>query len=405
MDYKDTVNLPRTDFPMKANLPQREPQILAEWEAEGTFEKLVARNLARGGKRFVLHDGPPYANGHIHIGHALNKILKDVIVKYRNMAGEVADYQPGWDCHGLPIERKVDEELGSRKREMDRPAVIAAARAYAGKWIENQRKEFQRLGVFGRWQDRYATMDRAFEADTVRALAEVAEKGYLVRGKKPVYWCTTDRTALAEAEVEYEDHVSPSIHVAFEVVGDLPDPALAGRKASLVIWTTTPWTLPANLAVCAHPDFTYVAYDLGGRVVVVAKDLLGAFLAAVAPGELAPDGKPTPHSPAAHEAATGGGGLPATQLRDPSRVLATLEGKQLEGVRYRHPFMDRESPVILGGHVTLEAGTGLVHTAPRCFPFNRTLATYFTSPSCSRSGRRNCCERSRSVLRYVAVPE
>ncbi len=342
MDYKDTVNLPKTDFPMKANLPQREPEILKEWAAEGTFERLVASNVARGGRRFVLHDGPPYANGHIHIGHALNKILKDLIVKYRNMAGDVADYQPGWDCHGLPIERKVDEELGSRKREMDRPAVIAAARAYAGKWIDRQREEFKRLGVFGRWEEPYATMDRAYEADTVRALARVAEKGYLVRGKKPVYWCTTDRTALAEAEVEYEDHVSPSIHVALEVVGDLPAPALRGREAALVVWTTTPWTLPANLAVAAHPDFAYVAYDRGGRVLVVAKDLLVPFLAAVAPDELR-DG---------------------TALRDPGRILAQMEGKALEGVRYRHPFMGRESPVVLGEHVTLEAGTGLVHTAP-----------------------------------------
>ncbi len=341
MDYKDTVNLPKTDFPMKANLPQREPEILKEWESGKTFENLVAGNLAKGGKRFVLHDGPPYANGHIHIGHALNKILKDVIVKYRNMAGDVADYQPGWDCHGLPIERKVDEELGSRKRDMDRPAVITAARAYAGKWIDRQREEFKRLGVFGRWEDPYATMNRAYEADTVRALARVAEKGYLVRGKKPVYWCTTDRTALAEAEVEYENHVSPSIHVAFDVVGDLPAPGLLGRKARLVIWTTTPWTLPANLAVAAHPELLYVAYDLSGTPVVVAQDLLLAFLAAVAPGELV-DGA----------------------LRDPARVLATMEGRTLEGVRYLHPFMGRTSPVVLGDHVTLEAGTGLVHTAP-----------------------------------------
>jgi isoleucyl-tRNA synthetase len=341
VEYKDTVNLPKTDFPMKANLPQREPEILKEWEAGKTFERLVAANVAKGGRRFVLHDGPPYANGHIHIGHALNKILKDLIVKYRNMAGDVADYQPGWDCHGLPIERKVDEELGSKKREMDRVAVITAARAYAHKWIDRQREEFKRLGVFGRWEEPYATMNRAYEADTVRALAEVAEKGFLVRGKKPVYWCTTDRTALAEAEVEYEDHTSPSIHVAFDVVGDLPVPALAGRKASLVIWTTTPWTLPANLAVSAHPDFLYVAYDLRGKIAVVAKDLLLPFLAAVAPDELV-------------EGA----------LAVPARVLATLEGRQLEGLKYLHPFMGRESPVVLGDHVTLEAGTGLVHTAP-----------------------------------------
>jgi isoleucyl-tRNA synthetase len=342
VEYKDTINLPKTDFPMKANLAQREPEILKEWEAGKVFEKLLAGNVARGGKRFVLHDGPPYANGHIHIGHALNKILKDLIVKYRNMAGDVADYQPGWDCHGLPIERKVDEELGSKKREMDRPAVIAAARVYARKWIDKQRDEFKRLGVFGRWDEPYATMDRRYEADTVRALATVAEKGFLSRGKKPVYWCTTDRTALAEAEVEYEDHTSPSIHVAFEVVGDLPAAALAGRTSSLVIWTTTPWTLPANLAVAVHPDLVYVAYDLAGKVVVVAKDLLGPFLAAVAPDELGFDGT-TP---------------------DAKRILASLAGKELEGVKYRHPFMDRVSPVILGSHVTLDAGTGLVHTAP-----------------------------------------
>ncbi|HQR30220.1 MAG TPA: class I tRNA ligase family protein, partial [Anaeromyxobacteraceae bacterium] len=210
MEYKDTVNLPKTDFPMKANLPQREPEILKEWEAEKTFERMVEASRARGGPLFVLHDGPPYANGHIHIGHALNKVLKDLIVKYRNMAGDVADYQPGWDCHGLPIERKVDEELGSKKRDMDRLAVIGAARAYARKWIDRQREEFKRLGVFGRWDAPYATMEKRYEADTVRALARVAERGYLVRGKKPVYWCVTDRTALAEAEVEYENHVSPS---------------------------------------------------------------------------------------------------------------------------------------------------------------------------------------------------
>ncbi len=366
MDYKETIHLPKTGFPMKANLPQREPEILREWEEQKIFERLVAQNAARpGAKKFVLHDGPPYANGDIHIGHALNKILKDVIVKYRNLKGEVADYIPGWDCHGLPIELKVDKELGSKKREMDRPAIIEACRTYARKWIGRQRESFKRLGVFGRWDAPYETMAKGYEAATVRALARAAEKGFLFRGKKPVYWCTTDRTALAEAEVEYEDHTSPSIYVAFDVVGALPEPKLAGRKARLVIWTTTPWTLPANLAVSAHPEFTYVAYDLAGQVVVVAKDLLSRFLAEVAPGELATSDVPVPHSPAAHEAATGGGGtVPAAHLAHPERVLAYLEGKALEGVRYRHPFMDRESPVILGEHVTLEAGTGLVHTAP-----------------------------------------
>ncbi|HSM91319.1 MAG TPA: class I tRNA ligase family protein, partial [Anaeromyxobacteraceae bacterium] len=301
MDYKDTVNLPKTDFPMKANLAQREPEIQRAWEADRLFERILAANAARpGAKRFVLHDGPPYANGDIHIGHALNKILKDVIVKYRNLKGETADYVPGWDCHGLPIELKVDKELGAKKREMDRPAIIDACRKYAEKWVIRQRDAFKRLGVFGRWDAPYLTMSKGYEADTVRALARAAEEGFLFRGKKPVYWCTTDRTALAEAEVEYEDHTSPSIYVAFELTKPLPEPKLAGRKAKLVIWTTTPWTLPANLAVSAHPDFTYVAYDLRGQVVVVAKDLLASFLSDCAPGELATKDAPLAHSPAAH---------------------------------------------------------------------------------------------------------
>jgi len=342
VDYKDTIHLPRTDFPMKANLAQREPEIQRAWEAAGIYEQVLAQNAARpGAAKFVLHDGPPYANGDIHIGHALNKILKDIIVKYRNQNGQVADYVPGWDCHGLPIELKVDKELGPRKRDLDRAAVIEACRAYASKWIDKQRISFKRLGIFGRWETPYATMDKRYEADTVRALARAAERGFLVRGKKPVYWCITDRTALAEAEVEYEEHTSPSIHVAFDLTSPLPHEKLRGRAARLVIWTTTPWTLPANLAVAARADYVYAAYELGGTVVVVARDLLAAFLAACAPGELV-DGA----------------------LAHPERLLAELEGSKLEGLTYRHPFMDRESPVILGQHVTLEAGTGLVHTAP-----------------------------------------
>jgi isoleucyl-tRNA synthetase len=342
VDYKDTIQLPRTDFPMKANLAQREPEIQAGWEAAGIYEQVLAQNAARPNpKKFVLHDGPPYANGDIHIGHALNKILKDIIVKYRNQNGEVADYVPGWDCHGLPIELLVDKQLGPKKRELDRATLIGAYRESASKWIDKQRISFKRLGIFGRWETPYATMDRRYEADTVRALARAAERGFLMRGKKPVYWCITDRTALAEAEVEYQEHTSPSIHVAFDLVSPLPDPKLAGRKARLVIWTTTPWTLPANLAIAARADYRYAAYDLGGTVVVVARDLLHAFLTACAPQEL--DG---------------------AELRHPGRLLAELEGKALEGLTYRHPFMERESPVILGQHVTLEAGTGLVHTAP-----------------------------------------
>jgi len=365
VDYKDTVNLPKTEFPMKANLPQREPEILRGWEEQAIFQRLVALNAGRpGAKRFVLHDGPPYANGDIHIGHALNKILKDIVVKYRNLKGEVADYIPGWDCHGLPIELKVDKELGAKKREMDRPAIIEACRKYASKWIDRQRVSFKRLGVFGRWDAPYTTMSRGYEATIVRALARAAERGALYRGKKPVYWCITDRTALAEAEVEYADHTSPSIYVALDLVSKLPDPKVAGRNARLVIWTTTPWTLPANLAVSAHPDFAYVAYELHGQVLVVAKDLLARFLLDCAPEELAPSDVPPKHSPEAHAANTGGGGVPTPSLLHPERILATFEGKSLEGLKYHHPFMERESPVILGEHVTLEAGTGLVHTAP-----------------------------------------
>ena len=364
VDYKDTVHLPKTDFPMKANLPQREPEILAAWQEEDVFAKLVARNAARpGARRFVLHDGPPYANGDIHIGHALNKILKDIVVKHHAMLGEVADYVPGWDCHGLPIELKVDKELGPKKRDMSRADVILACRRYALKWIDRQRVSFQRLGNFGRWERPYLTMARGYEAEIVRTVALAAEKGFLYRGKKPVYWCITDRTALAEAEVEYADHTSPSIHVAFDLVSALPGGKAAGKKAKLVIWTTTPWTLPANLAVAAHPQLAYVAYDLRGEVVVVAKDLLASFLAAVAPDELGASGAPTKHSPQAHEAMTSGGGVGAA-LAHPERVLATFEGHELEGLTYRHPFMPRDGKVILGDHVTLEAGTGLVHTAP-----------------------------------------
>ncbi len=363
MDYKDTVNLPKTDFPMKANLPQREPEILKDWEERQIFARLVEQARARGAKPFVLHDGPPYANGDIHMGHALNKILKDVIVKIHAMQGEVSDYVPGWDCHGLPIEKKVDQELGARKREMTRAQIILECRRYAAKWAARQREGFKRLGIFGRWDEPYMTMAKGYEADIIRVLADAAEAGFLYRGKKPVYWCVTDRTALAEAEVEYEDHTSPSIHVAFDLAGELP--RLPGRKARLVIWTTTPWTLPANLAVAAHPDLSYVAYDLGGVAHVVAKDLLVPFLAACAPGELAVGGAPVPHSPPAHEAATGGApvGLVA-HLADPARILGYFEGKELEGLSYQHPFMPRRCPVILGAHVTLEAGTGLVHTAP-----------------------------------------
>ncbi len=337
--YKDTVNLPKTDFPMKASLPVREPQMLARWDELKVYDRLMEQNA--GKELFVFHDGPPYANGQIHLGHVLNKTLKDMVVKHANMSGKLADFIPGWDCHGLPIELKSEEELGGRKKGLSKLELRKHCREYAQRFVDIQRDEFKRLGVFARWSEPYLTMSFDYEAETVRELARFARRGSLVRGKKPVYWCVRDRTALAEAEVEYEDHESPSIYVAFALKDALP--GLAGRKAELVIWTTTPWTLPANLAIAAHPEVTYVAYDLGGRVVVVAKDLLSSFLSAVAPGELAAEG-----------------GAP----RDPSKVLASLGGKALEGLRYTSVLNGRICPVILGEHVTTESGTGLVHTAP-----------------------------------------
>ncbi len=358
-DYRGSVHLPQTTFPMKASLPEREPKTAAFWEEHRIYEKAVAQNAGR--EKFVLHDGPPYANGHIHNGHILNKVLKDMVVKYMNMSGRQCEFIPGWDCHGLPIELKTEEQLGSKKREMDKVAIRRACRAYAEKFIDIQRNEFKRMGILARWDEPYLTMNYAYEADIVRELAKVVRGGYLKRGKKPVYWCTKDHTALAEAEVEYEDHVSPSIHVAFPLISDLPGGRLPGKKAGLVIWTTTPWTLPANLAICVHPEVTYLAYDLKGRVLVVAQDLLTAFLTEIAPDELA-----------VREVEVGNTSADAVQkpslsvaaLKDPTRILCYFKGSELEGLKYRHVLNGRENPVICGDHVTTDSGTGLVHTAP-----------------------------------------
>ena len=354
--YKDTLNLPRTDFPMKASLPQREPVQLKKWEEQGLYAKIIARNA--GKPLFVLHDGPPYANGHIHQGHILNKTLKDIVVKYANMSGKLAEFIPGWDCHGLPIELKTEEELGSKKREMSKVEVRRACRKYAEKFIDIQREEFKRIGVFARFDEPYLTMSHAYEAQTARELAKFARRGALVRGKKPVYWCIKDRTALADAEVELEDHTSPSIYVAFPSQSTLPGEKLADRRAEFVIWTTTPWTLPANLAISVHPEVTYVAYDLNGRTLVVAKDLLAAFLSENAPDELSmKDVKlgAVESGPAVTSVAS---------LKDPNRILGYFDGKSLEGMKYTHVLNGKSLPITLGEHVTTESGTGLVHTAP-----------------------------------------
>jgi isoleucyl-tRNA synthetase len=335
-EWKDTVNLPRTGFPMKANLPAAEPETLARWAAMGLYEKIRTRRT--GAAKFVLHDGPPYANGNIHIGTALNKILKDLVVKSKSMAGYDAPYDVGYDCHGLPIELQVDRELGSRKQALSVAEFCRACRAYAERFVGTMTAQFQRLGVLGTWDAPYLTMDFKYQAAIARAFGRFVEQALVYKGKKPVHWCIHCRTALAEAEVEYEHHTSPSIYVEFPLApasaADLATriPALAGRDVSVLIWTTTPWTIPSNLAVAFHPEFDYAAYDINGHAVIVAEAL------AAAVGD--------------------------TVGRPFNRSLARFKGALLEGIRFSHPLYDRPSPAVLASYVTLEAGTGAVHTAP-----------------------------------------
>ncbi|MBJ6724662.1 isoleucine--tRNA ligase [Geomesophilobacter sediminis] len=331
MDYKDTLNLPETAFPMKGNLPQREPELLKRWEDEGLYAKTEAAGADR--PRYLLHDGPPYANGHIHIGHALNKILKDIVLKSKRMNGFHAPYVPGWDCHGLPIELQVEKNLGSKKHEISKLEMRKLCREYAQKFVAIQRAEFERLGVLGEWDNPYLTLHSSYEGIIAEELARFAENGGLYKGKKPVHWCSSCGTALAEAEVEYADHVSPSVFVKFAFKEDpgAVIPEIAGKKASVVIWTTTPWTLPANLAVALHPELDYVAVEVNGEILIVAEGLKDSFLKAIgAEGE----------------------------------VKATFKATKLERKLLRHPFYDRDSVILLGEHVTLDAGTGAVHTAP-----------------------------------------
>ena len=273
MNYKDTLNLPKTKFPMKANLPQREPEMLKRWQEMDLYKCI--REHSAGREKYVLHDGPPYANGHIHMGTALNKILKDVIVRSRQMMGFDSIYVPGWDCHGLPIEHNVDLKLGSKKDKMTQGDVRRVCRKYAENFIDIQRKEFMRLGGVGDWFDPYLTMAFPYESIIARELTRFWFNGSVYRSKKPIYWCISCKTALAEAEVEYDDHTSPSIYVAFPVMDDMSAkyPQLAGLQVNLVIWTTTPWTIPANLAVAAHPDFDYVAVKHGDKAYIMAESL------------------------------------------------------------------------------------------------------------------------------------
>jgi isoleucyl-tRNA synthetase len=274
VDLKQTLNLPRTNFSMKANLPQAEPKMLARWAAEDLYGQI--RQSRKGKPVYILHDGPPYANGRIHLGTAFNKILKDFIVKSRNMAGFDSPYVPGWDCHGLPIEHKVDQELGAKKAQMTTAQIRRVCRKYAEKWIDIQRADFKRLGVLGAWDHPYLTMNPKYQATIAGAFVDFLDKGYAYKGLKPVNWCIHDRTALAEAEVEYENHKSPSVWVRFALKSDAAAiaPELAGKRVYGLIWTTTPWTLPANLAIAYHPKFEYSAVDVNGDVYIVATDLV-----------------------------------------------------------------------------------------------------------------------------------
>jgi isoleucyl-tRNA synthetase len=332
MDLKSTINLPKTGFPMKAGLPQNEPKMLERWEQMGLYERI--RQARQGQQKYILHDGPPYTSGPIHLGTAMNKCLKDFIVKSKTMSGFDAPYVPGWDCHGLPIEIKVDKELGGKKLEMHPLDVRAACRKYAQKFLDLQRQQFKRIGVFGRFDKPYATMTPHYESTVLSTFFSFYENGFVYKGLRAVYWCMHDETALAEAEVEYENHTSSTVWVKYALLDDPAqiDAALAGKKVNTIIWTTTPWTLPASMAVAFHPDEEYVALESGGEVYIVASKL-------------------------ARDAAEKCG------LANP-RELAHFPGRKLERLNFQHPFLDRKVLGVLADYVTMDTGTGVVHTAP-----------------------------------------
>ncbi|WP_226648791.1 isoleucine--tRNA ligase [Microbulbifer variabilis] len=335
-DYKATLNLPETDFPMRGNLPQREPAILKKWQDTKLYEKI--REARAGREQFILHDGPPYANGDIHIGHSVNKILKDIIIKSKTLSGFDAPYVPGWDCHGLPIEHRVEKKIGKAGTKVDHKTFRQKCREYAAKQVEGQKKDFVRLGVFGEWDNPYRTMDFQFEGDIIRALGRVVKNGHLARGFKPVYWSVVGGSALAEAEVEYQDKISYSIDVCYPVSeeADLAIADASGGHAgdgplSVVIWTTTPWTLPSSQAVSVNGELEYVVVQSGKRRLLVAEALKDAVLARA--------------------------GLEG-------EVVGRIRGAALEYLKVHHPFYDKQLPIVLGDHVTTDAGTGCVHTAP-----------------------------------------
>lgn len=327
MDYRETLQITKTDFPMRGNLPQREPEIQRWWDELDIYSQVQART--KGRPKYVLHDGPPYANGDIHVGHALNKVLKDLIVRSKSMSGYDAPYVPGWDTHGLPIEHAIIKNEKVDRHKVGITEFRRLCQEYALKFVEKQKNQFKRLGVRGDWNNPYITLRPEYEARQIKIFGEMAKKGFIYKGLKPVYWSPSSETALAEAEIEYQDKRSPSIYVAFKVVdgkGKLPE------GTEVVIWTTTPWTIPANLAICLHPEFEYSLVRVGERNFVVASGLLETLISEL-------------------------------EWEQPE-VLSTYKGSDLEFIMTRHPFYDREAPLILGEHVTLDAGTGCVHTAP-----------------------------------------
>ncbi len=329
MDYDKTLNLPETEFPMRGNLPQKEPEILAYWKENDLYQRVA--KAKKGKPKFILHDGPPYANGDTHLGHALNKILKDFIVKSKSMAGFDTPFVPGWDTHGLPIENAIIKSQKLNRHELGVVAFRQACMDYAKRFIDLQKVQFERFGVRGDFENPYVTMDKAYEAEQIRVFGTMAERGYIYKGLKPVYWCPSCETALAEAEIEYDLHDSPSIYVAFEVIDGK---GVLDVGTNIIIWTTTPWTIPANYGIALNPDFTYVVFMLHGQRYLVAQDLLVTMLAELNLSE------------------------------EPYQIIDTIKGEALDRVVAKHPLYDRTSLVVLGDHVTLEAGTGAVHTAP-----------------------------------------
>src|SRR6202795_3094549 len=329
LELKKTLNLPKTDFPMKAGLPQNEPKQLVAWQESHLYERIL--EASNGHPLFVLHDGPPYPTGTIHLGTGLNKILKDMIVKSRSMAGHYAPYIPGWDCHGLPIETQVEKELGG-KGKVSPAEFRRLCREFATRYVEQHKRDFQRLGVLGRWDDPYLTMSHDYEAIVAGALLDFMEKGYAYRGRKPVYWCIYDTTALAEAEVEYADHTSPSVWVKFGMVGDRNSQRSGMSDVSAVIWTTTPWTLPHNRALAFHPDYEYVVVETEKGSLLLAAERVAA--------------------------------LQAECWIKQARVRSNWKGRDFEGAKFQHPFLPMQVPGILADYVTLDQGSGIVHTAP-----------------------------------------